>query len=243
MNLQCNRLRFSRNTCSHWNCRQWGNRMNWSTDSVKRANVALSSTKVSTSPEDIIIRKITPTTNMAVARQMLNVINWAYRGKPDVPGWTGIRCALMGLLPLTCVMCIFMERTFKNEFCVVSKCVVFLDEAAIMEGPRTTLERLIRLVLECDEKQSIVFYAEVNGNVGGCIHLQSKEEKAVEFGLFAVDPSLQTCGIGRYVYMLLKWCVLCSHRCRFIHLFLYTESCSIQRRSMQFRSGEQRSEE
>ena len=57
--------------------------------------LALSGCTMSLSAEDIKILKVTPTTNMSVARQMLQVINWAYRGKPDVPSWTGIRLLLI----------------------------------------------------------------------------------------------------------------------------------------------------
>jgi hypothetical protein len=66
-----------------------------------------------------------------------------------------------------------------------------------MEGPRISLEGLVRLLLSTKDGKSAVFYAVVNTNVVGCIHVEQVEDKAAEFGLFAVDPELQSSGIGR----------------------------------------------
>jgi hypothetical protein len=37
----------------------------------------------------VLINVVTEKTEMSVAKKLLQVINWAYRGKPGVPGWTG----------------------------------------------------------------------------------------------------------------------------------------------------------
>jgi hypothetical protein len=66
-----------------------------------------------------------------------------------------------------------------------------------MEGPRISLEGLVRLLLSSKDRKSAVFYATVNNSVVGCIHAEQAEEHAAEFGLFAVDPELQSAGIGR----------------------------------------------
>ena len=39
--------------------------------------------------DEIVIRMLTPATKMAIAKQLIEVINWAYRGKPGEAGWTG----------------------------------------------------------------------------------------------------------------------------------------------------------
>jgi hypothetical protein len=38
---------------------------------------------------EVLINVVTEKTEMSVAKKLLQVINWAYRGKPGVPGWTG----------------------------------------------------------------------------------------------------------------------------------------------------------
>ena len=46
----------------------------------------------STSPyldHRVLINVVTEKTEMSVAKKLSQVINWAYRGKPGVPGWTG----------------------------------------------------------------------------------------------------------------------------------------------------------
>ena len=71
-----------------------------------------------------------------------------------------------------------------------------------MEGPRTSLERLINLILKSKDGNSALFCVFLNESepsmrVCGCIHLQKIENNTAEFGLFAVDPSVQSFGIGR----------------------------------------------
>jgi hypothetical protein len=71
------------------------------------------------------------------------------------------------------------------------------DEALIMEGPRISLEGLVRLLLSTKDGKAAVFYAVVKNCVVGCIHAEQAEDQAAEFGLFAVDPEFQSSGIGR----------------------------------------------
>lgn len=66
-----------------------------------------------------------------------------------------------------------------------------------MEGPRISLEGLVRLLLSTKDGKSAVFYAVVKNSVVGCIHAELVVDHAAEFGLFAVDPELQSSGIGR----------------------------------------------
>ena len=53
---------------------------------------------------EVLINIVTEKTEMSVAKKLLQVINWAYRGKPGVPGWTGRSC-IMGSKKKLLVQC------------------------------------------------------------------------------------------------------------------------------------------
>eukprot|EP00466_Bigelowiella_natans_P013399 jgi/Bigna1/136581/aug1.34_g11289 len=119
--------------------------------------------------------QITPA-SLALADDLLKVINWAYRGKDGVEAWTG--------------------------------------EAHLLSGVRIQSEDLHELLAQQQDQSSVVFAAvegkgaggetEENKNalgesptrVVGSIHALLRDDGCAEFGLFSVDPSYQSRGIG-----------------------------------------------
>ncbi len=113
---------------------------------------------------------------------LCDVINWAYRGKPSTssPG-----------------------ESYSG----------WVSEQHLLIGPRITPEELRQLI--DDEQHNAILVAKLKTHseakiVGGCkitvydksLQMTDEEKKdvAVEFGLNAVDPDHQSCGIGKLMF-------------------------------------------
>jgi ribosomal protein S18 acetylase RimI-like enzyme len=68
-------------------------------------------------------------------------------------------------------------------------------ESHLLVGPRTALEEVAALVTEADSRFVL---GEADGVLVGCAHVRRSGDGA-HFGMFAVDPGLQTQGVGRAV--------------------------------------------
>eukprot|EP00468_Gymnochlora_sp_CCMP2014_P001341 CAMPEP_0167741866 /NCGR_PEP_ID=MMETSP0110_2-20121227/1097_1 /TAXON_ID=629695 /ORGANISM="Gymnochlora sp., Strain CCMP2014" /LENGTH=169 /DNA_ID=CAMNT_0007625971 /DNA_START=248 /DNA_END=757 /DNA_ORIENTATION=+ len=74
-------------------------------------------------------------------------------------------------------------------------------EAHLLDGVRITSEQMEKLLVSQNPARSLVFAAidATNPNkqmVVGSIHAMLRKDGRAEFGLFAVDPKLQSSGIG-----------------------------------------------
>jgi len=76
-------------------------------------------------------------------------------------------------------------------------------ESHLLEGERITTTAMKNLISTQDPKKSQIFAAVALRSDGkqrtilGSIHAEYREDNRAEFGLFAVDPSVQSAGIGR----------------------------------------------
>lgn len=68
-------------------------------------------------------------------------------------------------------------------------------ESHLLVGPRTAQDEVAALVREADSR---VVLAESGGALVGCAHVR-RSGGGARFGMFAVDPRLQTQGVGRAV--------------------------------------------
>lgn len=115
--------------------------------------------------------------------QLCEVINWAYRGKPSQSS---------------------PEQRYSG----------WISEQHLIKGARITPQGLKELI--DDEKSSVILVAKLKTDHGekiiGCGKVNSYEERAnfnkeedendraVEFGLYAVDPDYQSRGIGSLIF-------------------------------------------
>lgn len=68
-------------------------------------------------------------------------------------------------------------------------------EADLLDGPRTASDDVLASIAAAD---SIVVLAESNGALMACCHVQRRGSRCY-FGMFAVDPTRQGDGIGKWV--------------------------------------------
>lgn len=67
------------------------------------------------------------------------------------------------------------------------------SEDHLLGGQRADAEMVQEIL---DDDRSVLLVAEVDGAVRGCIQLEPLPDDGAHFGLFAVDPTLQSGGVG-----------------------------------------------
>jgi ribosomal protein S18 acetylase RimI-like enzyme len=82
----------------------------------------------------------------------------------------------------------------------------WISEAHLLTGPRTSNAEISGLIALTDSKFLV---AELNGRIAGCCLLQKTKavdghtakagQNAAYFGMFAIDPSIHTSGLGKTV--------------------------------------------
>ncbi|CAF1468810.1 unnamed protein product [Adineta steineri] len=113
---------------------------------------------------------------------LYNVINWAYRGKPSA---------------------VSPEEVYSG----------WISEQHLLTGNRITPDELRELI--ADEQNTVILVAKLNtsseSKIVGCCKVvtcdknlqiddEEKDDTAVEFGLYAVDPDYQSQGIGTLLF-------------------------------------------
>jgi ribosomal protein S18 acetylase RimI-like enzyme len=67
------------------------------------------------------------------------------------------------------------------------------SEAGILTGPRTSLDEVVELIAEPDTR---FLLAEVDGSLVGCVLIEKHGDDGY-FGMFSIDPRVQTGGLGK----------------------------------------------
>ncbi|MBX9772357.1 MAG: GNAT family N-acetyltransferase [Candidatus Obscuribacterales bacterium] len=93
------------------------------------------------------------------------------------------------------------------------------NEYSLVKGPRITIEQLHE-VLTKNNQALIVAELEENGTtvLAGCIRIDKLADSQAYFGMLAIDPDLQSKGVGRALFAAAEECAVKDFDCRGVRM-------------------------
>jgi|GEM_PF-159877 len=88
------------------------------------------------------------------------------------------------------------------------------NEYSLVKGPRITIEQLQEILAKNDQALLVAELSENNETVlAGCIRVDMKEDNQAYFGMLAIDPDLQSRGVGRALFAAAEECAVKEFGC------------------------------